>query len=372
MNLLDQYAALQRQGVAILEEIASARRKTDELAATLGVSKSTAGAYQRLAKTMLGAKDRRAVELTQKHAITLDALLAIEKAVRKCDKIDRDEMRVELVEMSAGLTVDEVRDAVDARVRKINNKDGKLHRRAGRRRYVRGGVHTDAAGLRHATWCLPERQMAAVNARLDAEVKRLRAEDPGLTYEQAKCDALYNAVVAGKGGAPADGLVTCVVLRLDELDGAEDSKMLAMTNGARISVAEYAEAKLAPYGLCLVYKDGEPVDLFRTRRFANVKQRQMLAVDQLGCAWPGCSRPASACQPHHITAWRLGGNTNIKEMALLCPKHNGMNDDDPARPRNGRIVKDSTTGRIGWQPPDPGEPPQFGEPPGSGRALGRG
>lgn len=113
------------------------------------------------------------------------------------------------------------------------------------------------------------------------------------------------------------------------------------------------------------------MDLFRTARFANAKQRQILAVDELGCAWPGCKRVAAACQPHHLHAWSKGGNTNLNKMALLCPKHNGMNDDDPAKPKNGHIFRDPTTGRIGWQPPN-GGPPILTTRPGSGAAYCRG
>lgn len=50
---------------------------------------------------------------------------------------------------------------------------------------------------------------------------------------------------------------------------------------------------------------------------------------------------------------------------MVCGSHNAQNDDDHilGKHRNGHYAKFPTTGRVGWQPPDPEAPLQFNEHP---------
>jgi hypothetical protein len=41
-----------------------------------------------------------------------------------------------------------------------------------------------------------------------------------------------------------------------------------------------------------------------------------------GCAAPGCDRPPSWCEAHHIVFWaRDGGKTDLDDGILLCRHH---------------------------------------------------
>ena len=40
-----------------------------------------------------------------------------------------------------------------------------------------------------------------------------------------------------------------------------------------------------------------------------------------GCTFPGCSRPPSWCDAHHVWHWCDGGPTDLSNLALLCPRH---------------------------------------------------
>ena len=59
----------------------------------------------------------------------------------------------------------------------------------------------------------------------------------------------------------------------------------------------------------------------RTERLANRAQRRALAARDGGCSFPGCTRPASWCQAHHVIAWIDGGPTDLDNLALLCGFH---------------------------------------------------
>ncbi|SQI20584.1 Endonuclease [Corynebacterium jeikeium] len=122
--------------------------------------------------------------------------------------------------------------------------------------------------------------------------------------------------------------------------------------------------------ITLVAPERGPVNLYRVKRLASPKQRRMLEAETTRCAWPGCGRPASECQVHHLQEFAKGGETNPENMTLLCAYHNGVN----GQRGRGRMARIS--GRVTWLPPgSPGcvetprrgelpSPPRRGEPPG--------
>ena len=66
----------------------------------------------------------------------------------------------------------------------------------------------------------------------------------------------------------------------------------------------------------------EVLDVGRSMRTASTAIRRALAVRDKGCAWPGCDRPPSWCDAHHIDWWeRDFGSTRADRMALLCAYH---------------------------------------------------
>ncbi len=49
--------------------------------------------------------------------------------------------------------------------------------------------------------------------------------------------------------------------------------------------------------------------------------RKLLELRDRGCAFPGCNRPPSWCQAHHIVPWSKGGLTTLDNGVLLCGYH---------------------------------------------------
>ncbi len=66
---------------------------------------------------------------------------------------------------------------------------------------------------------------------------------------------------------------------------------------------------------------GAPLDVGRAERLFTPAIRKGLAVRDRGCAHPGCGRPVSWCDAHHITPWSSGGHTSIDNGVLLCRLH---------------------------------------------------
>jgi hypothetical protein len=69
-------------------------------------------------------------------------------------------------------------------------------------------------------------------------------------------------------------------------------------------------------------ENGLVLDFGREQRFFTRKQKEALALMWGGCAAPGCDRPPSWCEAHHIVFWkRDGGKTNLADGILLCRHH---------------------------------------------------
>lgn len=66
---------------------------------------------------------------------------------------------------------------------------------------------------------------------------------------------------------------------------------------------------------------GRVLDLGREQRLYTHRQRIALAVRDGGCLWPGCDRPPSWCEAHHIDPWATGGRTDTDRGVLLCRHH---------------------------------------------------
>ncbi|MER3388923.1 MAG: DUF222 domain-containing protein [Microcella sp.] len=67
---------------------------------------------------------------------------------------------------------------------------------------------------------------------------------------------------------------------------------------------------------------GQPLNLGRERRLFSRAQRLALAARDGGCRWPGCERPPSWCEAHHIEHWqRDHGKTDVADGLLLCRHH---------------------------------------------------
>lgn len=219
-----------------------------------------------------------------------------------------------------------------------------------------------------------------------------------ITAESGKIADLYSAVDKDKAlesveeiffptsaGAPArqrPSVTTHAVITLDQLDeivfsdGSGDSSgedggngegsangegcsggagsdeiLVRLTNGATITGAELVRRRMEEHGyVTLVHPERGPVNLYRTQRVASRKQRLMAWAENPVCPWPRCNHPAEECQVHHLKSWASGGQTNPDNLAMVCPYHNGVNDDDPnAPPVRGRLIR--RHGTVQWLPP---------------------
>ncbi|HKV88617.1 MAG TPA: HNH endonuclease signature motif containing protein, partial [Candidatus Dormibacteraeota bacterium] len=52
--------------------------------------------------------------------------------------------------------------------------------------------------------------------------------------------------------------------------------------------------------------------------------RKALKTRDGHCRWPGCERPASWCDGHHLVHWAQGGGTDLENLVMLCRRHHRL------------------------------------------------
>lgn len=68
----------------------------------------------------------------------------------------------------------------------------------------------------------------------------------------------------------------------------------------------------------------EPLDVGRKTPVISAALRRALAVRDRGCRFPGCDRPRSWCDAHHVVHWADGGATELANLVLLCRRHHTL------------------------------------------------
>lgn len=72
----------------------------------------------------------------------------------------------------------------------------------------------------------------------------------------------------------------------------------------------------------MVFDGTDVLNLGRSQRLYSNRQRMALAARDGGCRMPGCDRPPSWTEAHHIEHWeRDGGPTDLANGILLCRHH---------------------------------------------------
>lgn len=96
--------------------------------------------------------------------------------------------------------------------------------------------------------------------------------------------------------------------------------------------------------------DGVPLDVGRQRRLFSRELRAAIITRDKQCTFPGCDRPPSFTQAHHLIPWWAGGKTSLDNAALLCQRHHSVVHRD-------RLLADHHDGRITWDLDHPGRMP---------------
>ena len=168
----------------------------------------------------------------------------------------------------------------------------------------------------------------AIAAVIDAKAKPLTGDDErSAAQRQAEALADVCGYVLDHGDVPECGgrrPHLNVLVRLEDLE-----------NRCRAAVLDFG-GTLTPESLRLLACDaavvpivmngkGQPLDVGRlTRTIPDGLRRAVAARAGGSCEHPGCGRPRSWCEIHHIKEWQDGGETALHNCVMLCRVHHRL------------------------------------------------
>ena len=146
---------------------------------------------------------------------------------------------------------------------------------------------------------------------------------PSLSHRQALglAEMCRQALDFGTGNA-AGSNKPHLVITATETDLRAGIGVGHLPGGGTIPIADLrriaCDCKVIPV---LLGSAGIPLDVGRTTRSISPAQRIALNQRDQGCRIPGCHRPPSDCDAHHIIHWLDLGETNLNNLILLCRGH---------------------------------------------------
>ena len=153
---------------------------------------------------------------------------------------------------------------------------------------------------------------AAVRTALEP-LARKSGEHDDRVLDQRYADAL---VELASGGKPANLQVTATIETLKGLAGAAGAEM-----EFSLPISAAAVQRMAcdcSVTRVLLSQESVTIDVGRSKRVISGPARKALMARDGHCRWPGCERPASWCDGHHVVHWIDGGGTDLDNLVLLC------------------------------------------------------
>jgi hypothetical protein len=220
------------------------------------------------------------------------------------------------------------------------------------RRYERRGLHASVtfAGMVRVDGDLDpetgESLLTALRAVLDAEVRSGGTGAGGTgevrTPAQRRADALgeicrqwldrgERPVVAGERPHLTLTVGVEALMGVDALGDGGARSPEGMALGGELDHTGPVRSELARRLACdaslrrvVLGPGSEPLDVGRRTSVVPAAMRRAVIVRDRGCRFPGCDRPQSWSDAHHVVHWADGGPTALQNLLLLCRRHHRM------------------------------------------------
>lgn len=169
---------------------------------------------------------------------------------------------------------------------------------------------------------------AALQAAIESLAKPLGTRDER-TSKQRRADALVeiakHAMDEGRlprrnGARPHISINTTI----EGLKGELGASAAHLESGMPIS--NQTVQRLACDGTLhrVLKADSVVVDVGRATRSISPSQWRALKARYRSCCWPGCDRPVSWTNPHHVEFWSRAGRTDLPNLLPLCYHHHRL------------------------------------------------
>lgn len=170
-----------------------------------------------------------------------------------------------------------------------------------------------------------ETLLTALHAVLDAE-SRSRTQDDERSPAQRRADALGEICrqwldLADRPTVSGERPHVTVTVAADAFrdgSGELDHAGPIPSEVARRLACDSAVMRVVLSGL------SEPLDVGRRTKIVPPSMRRAVIVRDRTCRFPGCDRPHTWCDAHHIVHWADGGPTAASNLLLLCRRHHRL------------------------------------------------
>ncbi|OSY44145.1 MULTISPECIES: HNH endonuclease signature motif containing protein [Pseudonocardia] len=146
--------------------------------------------------------------------------------------------------------------------------------------------------------------------------------------EERRAEALAEicAHALDRGTVPDTGGRRPVISVLIGLDDLQRRARAAVLDFGGTTTPESLRMLACDAGIVPIVMNGagQPLDVGRTRRTVPDGLRRAVTARDHGCAHPGCDRPPSWCEVHHIVPWETGGATALDNSVMLCRVHHRL------------------------------------------------
>jgi hypothetical protein len=198
--------------------------------------------------------------------------------------------------------------------------------------YDRRRLHASRSldGVVHIDGMLDPISGETVLAALDAVTgPMLRDTDDDRTPAQIRADALVGLCQERltRGDLPTTGAEKphiSVIVDTAALAGTSGISELGVARTVIPPEVSRMVACDATFRRIVIDPHGEPLDVGRRTRLVTPAQRRALEIRDRGCQFPGCERPLSWCDAHHIRYWADSGTTDLRNLVLLCRHHHTL------------------------------------------------
>jgi uncharacterized protein DUF222/HNH endonuclease len=173
-----------------------------------------------------------------------------------------------------------------------------------------------------------ETLLTALSAVLDAE-SRSRPEGDDRTPAQRRADALGEKCrqwldLAERPNVGGEKPHVTVTVGVDTMRGS--SRGASELDHAGPVQPDVARRLSCDASVMRVVMAGpsEPLDVGRRTAVIPPAMRRAVIVRDRHCRFPGCDRPHTWCDAHHVVHWADGGPTALPNLLLLCRRHHTM------------------------------------------------
>jgi hypothetical protein len=273
-------------------------------------------------------------------------MTAIDALPEWCGETERADAQTHLIALAADHPLDDLRRLAN-RVLEVIDPDGADEALGERVRAeeekawgaTRMSLRRRGDGTTRGAFVIPDADADTLRAAIEAiiaprrtaqaaERHRLGADDWAALSRDRKMGHAFTELIdhlPSSALPQAGGLAATVAVMVDLDDLRTGQGTATNTSGTTVSAAK-AQRMACNAHLVALYLDSDSrvVDHGMTRRLFDRHQRLILAARDHGCVFPGCDRPPSWCEAHHITYWSENGPTDLDNAALLCHFHHHL------------------------------------------------